>query len=320
MQPGDLASVSLGDLVAKYLNFQMKSGILSPLTVRAYALDLRQAFRLDVHGDLEFSSLPEMRFTPKRGAKPSPIWPIDAQLLRASLTQAQKRWGQLQPATRHRKTATLKSFCLWLYENDLTSTNLGHGLYFPKVPKKLPGFLSLDEMMSLLAHLQKNADQDRRPLALTLLLYGGGLRISEALSLSSQDIDPLEKRILVRGKRQKSRWVPLPPKVFKELERLKAAAEPDGGLWGDLSQRKAYEWIRSAGRAAGLLRPIHPHSLRHSYATHLLASGSDLRTLQELLGHANLGATERYTHLSVDQLATTLEQCHPMGRSLKKGG
>ena len=73
---------------------------------------------------------------------------------------------------------------------------------------------------------------------------------------------------------------------------------------------------------AGLMRPIHPHSLRHSYATHLLASGSDLRTLQELLGHANLNATERYTHLSVDQLASTLEQCHPMARETrqKKGG
>ncbi|HWU44604.1 MAG TPA: tyrosine-type recombinase/integrase, partial [Bdellovibrio sp.] len=81
-----------------------------------------------------------------------------------------------------------------------------------------------------------------------------------------------------------------------------------------LSQRRAYEMVRQSGVRAGLLKPLHPHALRHSFATHLLSSGANLRTLQELLGHESLQATEKYTHLGIDQLARTMEQLHPLGK------
>lgn len=309
MEPGDNLAVKLGSLSAKYLNFQMKSGTLRPLTVRAYAVDLRQAFQLDVHGDLELSTFSGFRFTPKGGPKPSPKSGFDmAPELKEQLLRAQKRWGELSPASRHRKTATLKSFCLWLYHQGLTEVNLGHSLSFPKVPRKLPTQLSVEETLALLKHLE--AGEDPRPLALFLLLYGGGLRLGEALGLRAQDIDPLEGRVMVRGKGGKSRWVPLPPRALKALAQLDAQ-----DFWGPITPRQVYGWIRKAGEEAGIHKRVHPHALRHSYATHLLLSGSDLRTLQDLLGHAHLSATERYTHLTVDHLATTLEKYHPLSAS-----
>lgn len=312
MHPENFMATTLGGLVAKYLNLQMKSGILRPLSIRSYALDLRQAFELDVHGDLEFSTAsPSVRFTPKRPLEPSPNLSLDAQGLKTLLLQAQKRWGNLKPASRHRKTATLKSFCMWLYQHDFTPTNLGDVLHFPKVARKLPTHLSVDEVFALLKHLQaevqKSPKADLRPLVMIQLLYGGGLRVSEALALTSADLDPVENRIFVTGKGGKSRWVPLPEKIFARVQ--KAMGED---FWGGASARQAYQWVRDAGKKAGLLKQIHPHALRHSYATHLLLSGGDLRTLQELLGHASLAATERYTHLSVDHLANTLEDCHPL--------
>jgi site-specific recombinase XerD len=312
LQPENFFTETLGGLVAKYLDLQVKSGILRPLSIRSYALDLRQAFELDVHGDLEFSSSSAVRFTSKGTQEPSPNLSLDASSLKNILLKAQKNWGHLKPASRHRKTATLKSFCLWLYQNDLTPTNLGDLLHFPKVPRRLPTHLSVDEVLTLIQHLEKevqaNPQADLRPLVLVLLLYGGGLRISEALSLTPKNLDLVELRVGVQGKGGKFRWVPLPEKIFRRVH--EAMTTPD--FWHGATSRHGYQWVKDAGQRAGLHKQIHPHALRHSYATHLLSSGGDLRTLQELLGHASLTATERYTHLSLDHLANTLEDCHPL--------
>jgi integrase/recombinase XerC/integrase/recombinase XerD len=158
-------------------------------------------------------------------------------------------------------------------------------------------------------------DPEPKPLEklLFVIIYGSGLRVSEACALEWRNID-LHKRVLrVAGKGGKERLVPL---TAFAAQLLQTRSTPAGSsLWGPqgLSARVAYNWIRERGAKAGLLRPIHPHALRHSFATHLLTSGANLRTLQELLGHESLQATQKYTHLGIDHLARTLESHHPLG-------
>ncbi|HVK61296.1 MAG TPA: tyrosine-type recombinase/integrase [Bdellovibrionales bacterium] len=226
------------------------------------------------------------------------------------------RWSNLAPASRNRKVATLKSFLGWLHQEGHIERDLSLQLHGPKVPKRLPHHLSVDEALALLKSVraQKNAAND---YALILLLYGGGLRVSEACALEWKQVDFDRRIIRVLGKGSKERIVAVAPQV---LEALKALPREFRFVFGrqKLDPRKAYEIVRSQGAKAGLLKPLHPHALRHSFATHLLSSGANLRTLQELLGHANLQATQRYTHLSIDQLARTMEEFHPFGDTRAK--
>ncbi len=141
--------------------------------------------------------------------------------------------------------------------------------------------------------------------------------MSEACSVKWQDIDATKRIIRIRGKGSKERIVALPPIVFKSISALTGQGK---FIWGvePLSTRVAFSIVRSLGARAGLVKPLHPHALRHSFATHLLSSGTNLRTLQELLGHASLTATQKYTHLGIDHLARTVENHHPLGRGNKK--
>jgi integrase/recombinase XerC/integrase/recombinase XerD len=182
------------------------------------------------------------------------------------------------------------------------------------VPRKIPNFISVDEVLSVLQSFEKDPEPKDLEKLLFLLLYGTGLRVSEACNLKWSEVD-LDQRVLrIKGKGNKERLVAFPKTVRDILSRMKMDRS-DLSVWGKsgLSTRKAYDWIRNRGALAGLMRPIHPHALRHSFATHLLASGANLRSLQELLGHESLQATERYTHLGVDQLARTMENHHPFG-------
>jgi site-specific recombinase XerD len=181
------------------------------------------------------------------------------------------------------------------------------------VPTKVPHFLSLDEALALVQSLKKRRDTLRdRDLALTLLLYGGGLRVSEAANLRWSDVDLHERLIRVKGKGGKERVVAIVRLLAEALSRL---AKDGRYVFGEkpFSTRSAYEVIRRAGVAAALLAPLHPHALRHSFATHMLSSGTDLRVLQELLGHESLVATQKYLHLSIENLARTMEHNHPLG-------
>jgi integrase/recombinase XerC/integrase/recombinase XerD len=171
-------------------------------------------------------------------------------------------------------------------------------------------FLSVDEALSLLKVLH-----DPMTRALVLLLYGAGLRVSEACLLKRKNLVESGRALRILGKGGHERLVALPESAWRALMALPSQGEYV--LSGDkpLHPRAAYELVRQAGLEAGLLRPLHPHALRHSFATHMLSSGADLRVLQELLGHRSLAATQKYTHLSIDQLARTLEKHHPLSGS-----
>ncbi len=216
--------------------------------------------------------------------------------------------SHLQPASKARKIASVKGFLKWLYQNGHSDKPIGEILRGPKVPQKLPRYLSVDEVVAVI-----KAEKDNlQSLSLILLLYGGGLRVSEACNLKWRDCDFSKNAIRVLGKGGKERMAVLAPVVGSYLQKL--PRDSDFVFGNNFSTRKAYDIIRNSGARAGLLKPIHPHALRHSYATHLLSDGADLRVLQELLGHTSLHATQKYTHLSLDELARTMEAHHPMNK------
>ena len=291
------------EIIFKFLKYQESIQSCSPLTSRAYATDLGQAFENKLTGVYKtFSSYEE-------------LWLA----ARDTLNQ----WSKLSLASRNRKMATLKSFFKWLFLEKLAEKDYGSLLVCPTVPKKIPHFISVDEVISVLNAIElrrpeitqdKDVSHLQKQKTLFLLLYGGGLRISEACALKWKDVSPSERRILIKGKGSKERYAILPEFCFEHLQEILKTNEPSVYVFGalPLHTRTGYEMIRQLGTLAQLMNPLHPHALRHSFATHLLTSGANLRTLQTLLGHESLQATEKYTHLSLDHLARIIDQTHPL--------
>lgn len=290
-------TLPLRQTIDKYMKFMELIQSASPLTLRHYTLDLRQVFEVEKGSDFPVDSFTE------------------AELL-TCVRGAFNRWASLSLASRNRKAATLKSLFSWAFREGLLDTDLSIQVICPRVPKKLPHFLSVDEVLAVL----RSFSEGERPLlkekVLFLLMYGGGLRVSEACDLQWNQIQTAQKTLRVMGKGSKERVIALPAMAMKALLEWQKETAFAKYVFGEepLNTRTAYEMIRQSGKRAGLLMPLHPHALRHSFATHLLSSGANLRTLQELLGHESLTATEKYTHLGIDQLARTMESLHPLGK------
>lgn len=313
----------LAIFVSNYLNYQVLVQTSGPNTARAYASDLKQFLhcswgdRIIYHeGRWGFSMA---YITSNEHFKLKGIV-FTAEELRPMLSSAQKRWSKLSISSRNRKFACLKSFFNWMQQEGHLSDDLSAQIQCPKVPQKLPHFLSLDEALVLVKNLQKQSQLDQKShiqLLLVLLLYGGGLRVSEACQLKWKNINFSERSMMVTGKGGKERKVALVGVLFSALESLSRHSKnsKDDFVFGShaMNPRKAYDLVKEAGAKSGLVHPLHPHALRHSFATHMLSSGTDLRILQELLGHESLTATQKYLHLSVEQLSRTMEKTHPLG-------
>ncbi len=303
--------------ICNYLYFMTFSESASVHTLRSYKGDLAQAFGAPPEG---FEAMTTALH---------PLKDPEVTELLQHAKQALRLWSTLSPASRNRKTATLKSFLGWLHREALCHRDLAPLLHGPKVPSRLPRHLSVDEATALIRTIERDtrspdpqeSRKARLTLALVSLLYGGGLRISEACELRIRNLQLQEGTCRVLGKGGKERVMALPPIAANAIRSwLQTETAAREFVFGDepLSTRKAYDLIKEAGKRAELLKPLHPHALRHSYATHLLRSGANLRVLQTLLGHASLQATSRYTHVGLDQLARTLESHHPLGDSSKK--
>lgn len=287
--------MTLQTAVHKYMKFMEIINSSSPHTLTAYVNDLGQAF-----GSCKNDKVA--------------IGREDALLSVAR--KAQLKWAKLSLASRNRKTATLKSFFGYLYQEKILGRDLSLLLLAPKVGRRLPDFISVDEVMAVIASFD-STPSSQLGKTLFLLLYGSGLRISEACGLRWKDVNPEKRSLRILGKGQRVRLVIMPPAIASRLNHLQSTSNKEEYVWGErpLPTRKAYQIIHDQGVKAGLLKPLHPHALRHSFATHLLASGANLRTLQELLGHESLQATEKYTHLGIDQLARTLQRHHPLSKT-----
>ncbi len=285
-------------LIDNYMKYMSNIKSASAHTIRSYRNDLSNAF-------------------PENGQNPS-----ESDLL-SHIRSHQSTWNRYSAATRNRKAACLKSFCNWLYETGKISKEIAPQITCPKVPQKIPHFISADEAISVLKSYSSDTNSSASELkdkALFCLLYGSGLRVSEACALDWKNVDLRGRRLHVTRKGAKDQWVPMPQLTVDVLQKLKKL-EDDDFVFGqkELHTRVAYEIIRQRGVKAGLLKPLHPHALRHSFATHLLTSGADLRSLQELLGHQSLAATQKYTHITTHELARMVESHHPLGSDRKKG-
>lgn len=290
----------------------------SALTLKCYALDLFQAYSpLGVpHYGVKTS---DNEFFIKSPSPFSPSTRWNEEILLKTSREAQTQWAYLSSASRQRKSAALRSFLHFLYDENILHQDLASQLVLPPTSQKIPHFISVDEVLAVIKSLNMGHGnsarhlEDQYILNLVLLLYGGGLRLSEAAHLTWSQIETENRCILVKGKGGKERKISLPPFVIRELERL---PRPGNYVFGlrPLCPSKAYRWVRKAGAKAGLLKFLHPHALRHSYATHLLNGGMDIRVLQELLGHSSLGTTQKYIHLSLENLARTMEFHHPLSK------
>lgn len=299
----------LADLACKYLKYLTLQKTCSEHTSKSYANDLGQFLNpIGVRKILLASSTPNGSF--QICWKETHSSECD---IRALIRLTQELWGPLAPASRNRKTAAVRGFLKWLYAEKHLADDFSLRLMSCKVPHKLPHFVSVDEALSLLRGLKPGREK-----TLILLLYGGGLRVSEACALKWKDLLEDSGSLRILGKGGHMRIVALPDLAWRAV--VKSERHGPYVLGGEqpLSTRQAYEIVRQSGRAAGLLKPLHPHALRHSYATHLLTSGADLRVLQELLGHRSLAATQKYTHLSLDHLARSLEKHHPLNHPASK--
>ena len=230
------------------------------------------------------------------------------------------------PATLQRKVACLRSFYRHLRREGILEADPTTELRPPRSRARLPRVLSRDQVNTLLSQPQGTGHAALRDRALLETMYACGLRASEAIALKVSDLD-LEAGVLIaQGKGSKQRLVPVGSKALETLGIYLARARPRlvgikdephvfVNLRGQaLSRQGLYKIVQRHARSAGLDERMSPHTLRHTFATHLLAGGCDLRSLQEMLGHADIGTTQIYTHLSTDRLREVYFDAHPRAK------
>jgi integrase/recombinase XerD len=227
------------------------------------------------------------------------------------------------PATIHRKSACLRSFYRHLRRDGLLDTDPTATLSAPRRTRKLPQVLTRGEVEKLLSQPRGTKPAALRDRALLELMYACGLRASEAIGLELMDVDTEEGVLRARGKGSKERLVPIGQAAIAALrpylERgrpalVKGSAEPHlfvNFRGGSLTRQGLYKIVRRHALTAGLADRMSPHTLRHTFATHLLAGGCDLRSVQEMLGHADVSTTQLYTHLSSERLKDVYFRAHP---------
>jgi integrase/recombinase XerC len=286
------------DLFLRYLATERGA---SAHTVKSYGADLR---------DCE-AFLARRRL----GALPD----ADARVLRAYLADLHARG--LARTSIARRLATLRSLYRFLMRRGRARANPAREVRTPRLPHRLPAHLPIDQSEALFRQPFGDGEADRRDRAVLELFYASGIRVAELAGLDVEDLDLREGSVRVLGKGRKERVVPVGGKAVEALSAyLGARAGGRGPLFrnrrgGRLTVRSLHRIVRGRARAAGLAGRVTPHTLRHTFATHLLDAGADLRLIQELLGHARLTTTQRYTHVSADRLAKVYDAAHPRARA-----
>ncbi len=223
-----------------------------------------------------------------------------------------------------RKLSAIRSFFKFLEKRGRVVENPAEHVMTPKQDKSIPAYLSVDEMFRLLDSIQTDTVLDLRNRAIFETLYSSGIRVSELTQMNLSDVDFKATVIRVLGKGNQQRMLPVGQKALSAIKAyrdrlqmkfgLKAAT--NGPLFLNrfnkrLTSRSIARILKQLVTAVGLLTPVSPHALRHSFATHMLDAGADLRAVQELLGHKSLSTTQKYTHVSIDHLMETYDKAHP---------
>jgi integrase/recombinase XerC len=296
----------------------------SPHTLDAYRRDLTQ-----------FCAFLAAHWAPGAGISPSPtpcaMDNVDRQVVRAYLAELHQRG--LQSATVARKLAALRTYFRFLRREGVCANTVFDDVAAPRFHRKMPAFLSEPEMAHLLDHVPADGVLECRDVAILELLYAAGVRVSELTGLNRDDLDLRRQSVRIRGKGGKERLLPIGSAAVAALRaylaRCTQPAAPQrqrgqpvqwpqplflNARGGRLSARSVRSIVARWASESGQLEGISPHAFRHSFATHLLNAGADLRVIQELLGHASLATTQRYTHVSTSHLQAVYRDAHPRAR------
>lgn len=227
-----------------------------------------------------------------------------------------------------RALAAVRGLHRFAVRDGLLPVDVAHEVRPPTLPAKLPRALSVDQVEQLLAGVIGDGPVQLRDRALLELLYSTGARISEAVGLDVDDLDAISRTALLRGKGGKDRIVPVGRPALAAVDAYRVRARPALAVKGRggpalllntrgarLSRQSAFHVLRAAAEVAGIAADVSPHTLRHCFATHLLAGGADVRVVQELLGHASVTTTQIYTHVTVDTLREVYATSHPRARA-----
>jgi len=303
----------LHDLIGQFIEYLRNQKRYSLHTIRNYQIDLRQFS--------EFVALREARSEGENSD--AGIGMIDSQVIRTYLGSL---YGRFRRSTIARKLSAVRSFFLFLERKGLTKWNPAADIATPKLEKYMPTYLLVDEVFRLLERPEREKPLGLRDLAILEVLYSCGFRVSEleALTISSIDFD--ERLVRVIGKGDKERIVPIGRQALQAVRNYLEATqylrrsnvyisrgEPlfINFRGGALSGRSIGRIIKKYAIESGLTADVSPHSMRHTFATHLLDGGADLRAVQELLGHESLSTTQKYTHVSLDRLMEVYDKAHP---------
>jgi integrase/recombinase XerC len=251
---------------------------------------------------------------------------VDHTLLRGFLSHLHS--AGLSKVSVARALAAVRSLFKWLAKEGIVQQNPAKLVSRPKLPTKLPRVPTTEEMNAVLdAPLPESAAFPERDRAIFELLYGCGLRNSELIAIELRDIDEGNGLILVRGKGKKQRYVPLEGAAAEALQTYREARQAllntvgrssrklfINRCGGPLTSRSVGRIVKQIAIAKGLAPDVHPHTLRHAFGTHMLAEGADLRAIQELLGHERLSTTQKYTHLSINQVMQVYDRTHPRAK------
>lgn len=280
----------------------LKAQNRSEHTLIAYHNDLIQFF--------DFTAR-EMRIEPEELT----VDQVDIYIVRSFLGEMTDRG--LERKSMARKLSALRAFFKFLCREGILSKNPVQRIATPKLGRKLPRFLSAEQLVKIIQVPDSTTLLGARDQVIIELLYGSGLRVSELAGLSRQDIEAGDALLRVRGKGSKERIVPLTRFAIEAIQEYLRMREDDHEALllnykgSRLSVRSIRRILDRLALDAGLSEHLHPHMLRHSFATHLLDGGADLRSVQELLGHSKLSSTQIYTHLTKERLREVYEQSHP---------
>ncbi|MEW5851660.1 MAG: tyrosine recombinase XerC [Myxococcota bacterium] len=291
--------------LSAFLGFLQAEKRASPHTLRAYEQDLTLL--------LDF-----LRERKHPGA--DDIQHISLVTLRAFVAA---RHGVDEASSQARRISALRSFFRFCLRRGIVKDNPALGLSSPKLKRSVPKSLSVDEAFNAVAQPRGDAPLKVRDRAILELLYGSGLRVAELCGLNLADVDLGSGVVRVLGKGRKERLVPMGGHCLDALKeylpaRLTLKAQSDALFvnhrGGRLTARSVARHLAAYGEAAAVRGRLHPHRLRHSFATHLLEGGADLRAIQELLGHASLSTTQRYTKVDLEHLMRVYDKAHPHAR------
>ncbi len=299
---------TLRESIAAFLRMLEVEENVSPHTLRNYGSDLAQflAFAAEQRGV---------------AAEEVAAAALDDRLARSFLVHRLRRNAKSSAA---RKLSALKRFARYLVQREVLASDPTLAVAAPPAPKRLPAHLTVDDMFRLLEAPDLATPAGRRDRAILEVIYSAGLRVSEAVGLDWSDLDPSLGVVRVRGKGRKERVVPIGSTALAALDGYRdgvallcprgvrdASAVFLNHHGGRLTARSVARALETYCLRSGIAARISPHALRHSFATHLLGAGADLRAIQELLGHASLSTTQKYTHVNLDHLMATYDKAHP---------